>query len=169
MHLGIRGREWAPEKLGEWGREIGPRRVLTIHSHLTPTTLLLQTSATARRLLRRAALEQCQQKHLAPVHRILGSSSARPWKSHVALISQRVGRGSVKEKKMGVCMTVAPKRGLGVGHRDAMGHYSETRKPGSQARPRLYVRSKSRGAGAKFPLQSCVLSPSSACALSSLP
>lgn len=71
-------------------------------SHCSPFThlWLLWTSLLGQRLLHKATLEQCQQKQLAPVHCILGSSSARPWKLHVGLISWGVG-GRVRREADG--------------------------------------------------------------------
>lgn len=101
---------------GKWGRwwKGCSHLLLSFLPPISPPWLLGDFSPTAKRLLRKATLEQCQQKHLAPVHSILGFSSARPWKLHVGLISQGKGRrqGVRRGKAAGPHVTCHPQRKL---------------------------------------------------------
>lgn len=101
LHLERKYKVWAVGKLGgkrRWSRYAKGAHICSFHfSLLTHLPGSLDFSATAKRLLYKATLEQCQQKHLAPIQCILGLSSARPWKLHVGLISQGKGR------RQGVC------------------------------------------------------------------
>lgn len=72
--------------------EVGVERCSELVFHYPPLTRsFLGHFFYGLRLFCKATLEQCQQKHLALFHYILGSSSARIWKLHVGLISRRRG------------------------------------------------------------------------------
>lgn len=95
LHLERKGKGWAVgvfQGRGRWSRCDKGVHICTLYcSLLTHLPGSLDFSATGKRLLCKATLEQCQQKHLAPIHSILGFSTARPWKLHVGLISQGKG------------------------------------------------------------------------------